>query len=148
MTALGLPLYFVESPNHNLLQWKFSDGTHLNWDNNDALSYSDEEVRMGAMRTAGGFTREQEQKNRYLIPRTREEIVAYYTGLIVSDLESLDCIVDLYKTLEQAHWVDATTLNNYAWAFSTVSGFEGSDYTQEAIVLAEKATELMPSCNF
>ena len=41
--ALGANLRLVDLPDHMFVRWEFADGTHMNWDTNDAEVVPDQE---------------------------------------------------------------------------------------------------------
>ena len=145
---VGLPLEFVETPYHNFVRWRFANGDYLNWDNNDAKEYSDADFRNAVPKTVSRkFNKVEEKRNRYLDGRSRKEIVTYYSGIIASDLQKGECVVQLYETVKQAEWLDATTNNNFAWAFATIADFENSEFTRLSVDLATEAIRMQPTCN-
>ena len=144
-----LPLTFIEVPNHNFVRWRFKNGSYFNWDTNDAESYSDDDYRMTRPRTTSTrFTPEQEKLNRYLVDLKIEEIRGYFAGLLISLVESGDCIEELYELSAPYIKSNATALNNFAWAFSTRAHFKGTKYASIAVELAKQATDMDPNCNF
>ncbi len=146
---VGLPLSLVETPNHSFVRWQLAAGGHLNWDNNDAQCYTDDEYRQAAPRTTSSpFDAEQESVNRYLLDRSRTEILAYYAGLLVQDTGTRDCILGLHELTGQADWLDATTLNNFAWAFATRAELRGSEQATLAVELSRLATQRRPTCGY
>lgn len=148
----GLPLTFVEVPDHNFVRWHLPDGSYFNWDNNDAAAYNDDDYRQARPRTVSTtFGPEEEKLNGYLLDMSLEEIRVYYVGLIIGKIPdgSGKCIEELYSEVRTNLTGDSTAQNNFAWAFSTRPEFAGTAYGARAVELAERATAMQSKdCNF
>jgi hypothetical protein len=143
------PLEFIEVPGHNFVRWRFADGTHLNWDPNDAQQYSDEDYRRGMPRTMGPpFDEATESAGRYLVARTPEEIDGYYMSLFVTDIVAPKCIEDAYRLVGTHDGMPAVVYNNLAWAFATLPALQGTELAGQATRLARLAVGKQPKCNY
>lgn len=148
----AIPLTFVEVSGHHFVRWHLPDGTHFNWDNNDAMAYTDDDYRQAKPQTAMvKFDAEAEKRNGYLLDMTADEVRAYYAGLIVGEIKPGfgTCVEELFVRSRPNIGSDAQAQNNFAWAFATLPEFEGTPYARMSVDLAERATSLEPgNCEF
>ncbi|MEM8556796.1 MAG: hypothetical protein AAGG50_03030 [Bacteroidota bacterium] len=143
----NIPLSFVDVPGHNFIRWNLIDGTYINWDTNDASVYADDEYRSAVpLTTSIKFSVEEEIANKYLVNMSLEEVTGYYHGLLANYInpQHAPCIEELFNMPNSEIQRTPTSINNFAWAFSTMEYFSNTAYVQIAIDFAERATSIRP----
>jgi tetratricopeptide (TPR) repeat protein len=143
--ALGVQdLHLVDLPDHMFVRWELGDGSHLNWDTNDAEVVSDKEYasdyRLGKRLRKGRV---------YLASMTAREAEGFVLFLRATRLEEREggealAIADLERARElypQSTQVRA----ELAWLYATAAGVS-ADRRREAVGLAQGAVELEPEC--
>lgn len=146
---MGLPISFVEVPDHNFVRWRFEDGTHINWDTNAAGIYTDDQFRQGQSPTSGNrFDRETEERLGYLKDMSRAEIKGYYFGLMGSRLSAEGEVEEAARIFDQAVTLrpnGTTAQNNYAWMIVTRPEFKGVTFGEKAVRLSKGVFDLSPN---
>lgn len=80
--ALGIPVSFIEVPNHNFIRWNLSDNTFINWDVNMGKTYLNNEYKTGIPYLTSGFSDLEETKYHYLNNLNNNEVLGYYYFVI------------------------------------------------------------------
>ncbi|MFV8755973.1 hypothetical protein ACNOYE_35930 [Nannocystaceae bacterium ST9] len=142
------PLSFVEVPGHNFVRWRFADGSHLNWDTNDAQQYTDDEYRRGDAGTAGPFDEATERAGGYLRDMTQGQIDGYYISLFIDRIDTPGCLKSAYDQVGEHNGMPPVVYNHFAWAFATKVEFQGTRHASQAPKLGELATAADPDCAF
>jgi tetratricopeptide (TPR) repeat protein len=146
--VLNLPIRFVEVPNHNFIRWRFDETSYMNWDNNTARIYSDDDFRRGDSPTSGeSFNQEEEENLHYLKDMTIAEISGYYKTIVAGILKN----ARHYKEAEQ-YYLEAISerpngvfaLNNLSWMYLTTPAFKNRVSYQKAYNLSKKVDQLHP----
>ena len=84
--ALGLPIYLVEVPGHFFVRYEYGNGDYLNWDNNSAREYTNDDYRQGYCASSKkSFDQATEEECFYLRSLNRAEATALHTSFIVRD---------------------------------------------------------------
>lgn len=141
--ALGLDLHLVDLPDHMFVRWKLGDGSHLNWDTNDAQTIPDKEYASDY--SLGKRIRKQRI---YLatMKRREEEGFAYFLRAtrLEEDGENKRAIADLIKARE-LYPQSTQAASELAWLYATTDGIEIEDRF-DAVDLAKFALEYEPKC--
>ncbi len=148
--VLKKPVVMVETPKHNFIRWRISDHEHVNWDVNDAKSYTDDEHRSGEPRTAGPFNKQTEVRLHYLADMPFEEVRAYHTSLTADILKRSGRYkeaVEMFKKAVQGRPYSATPRNNLAWMIATEPALQDRSLQDLALEMAESAVALEPTNN-
>ncbi|GGI57004.1 tetratricopeptide repeat protein [Winogradskyella haliclonae] len=75
----NLPMYLVEVPKHNFIRYQINENSFINWDNNSANTFSNEDFRNGLSPTVSTqFNLEDEKKYGYLKNMTHKEVIGYH----------------------------------------------------------------------
>ncbi len=125
--VLDLPIYLIEVPGHFFVRYEFSETDYLNWDNNTAKEYTDDEFRSGlSPSTSKSFSKEEEEERQYLQSLSREEATALHTSYIVGDrmiqsdpvlaLEILEYAAEINPESHYAHPRISWEYNSYGYA--------------------------------
>lgn len=135
--VLELPIYLVEVPGHFFVRYEYSDSDYLNWDNNSAKEYSDDDFRDGLTpSTSRQISKEDEEAYPYLQSLSGEEAMALHTSFIVggrvirSDpdlaLQILDYVAEINPESDYAHPRIAQGYNSFGYARSLEGDFGAS----------------------
>jgi hypothetical protein len=146
--VMHLPINFIEVPGHNFVRWRFSEMDYINWDNNSARTYTDDDFRDGRSPTSNEpFSRKEEENLHYLKDMSATEMEAYYNVIIAGILKNNQH----YKEAEQrflyainSRPYDALAMNNLSWMYLTVPSFKDSATYQKAYNLSVKVDQLSP----
>lgn len=143
--VLGRPVVMVETPRHNFVRWRVSPDHHVNWDVNDARSYSDDEHRSGALQTTGPFSREVERLGHHLVDMSPSEVEYYHQGIVAGVFKEsgqFDEAVRMYlSSIEGTPWA-ATPRNNLAWMIATTKELQRPELHNLAVRMAQSAVAL------
>lgn len=141
--ALGLNLHLVDLPDHMFVRWELPDGTHMNWDTNEAQIISDKEYASDY--SLGKQIRKQRI---YLASMTRRESEGYIYFLRATRFEDQDenvkAIADLVKA-RQMYPQSTQAASELAWLYATTQDIDES-HRGEAIELAQSALDMEPKC--
>jgi tetratricopeptide (TPR) repeat protein len=139
--ALGFDLRLVDLPDHMFVRWELPDGSHLNWDTNDAAVVPDEEY-------ASDYNLGKQLRGQrvYLSSMTRREAegFAYYLRATRFELRDQEerAIADLEKARE-LYPQSTQARSELAWLYATVPGVDAAR-RKAAIDLAKSAVDLEP----
>lgn len=133
----GWPLQMVEVPGHNFVRWRLRNGEAVNWDTNEARSYTDEE-----------YTQRYGSEYRSLVDMSAIDVESYYAGVVVSFLESRDCVGRIFDRLAQKPNLRPVLWNALAWTLSTDIRFAGDPRLDAALDMARSATVEDPACAY
>lgn len=141
--ALGLDLHLVDLPDHMFVRWKLGDGSHLNWDTNDAETIPDKEY---ASDYSLGKRIRKERIYLATMTRREEEGFAYFLRAtrLEEDGENNRAIADLIKARE-LYPQSTQAASELAWLYATTEGVE-FEHRMEAVDLAEWALDYEPKC--
>ncbi len=141
--AVGFELHLVDLPDHMFVRWELSDGTHVNWDTNDAEEVSDKEYAKDYR--LGKKIRRQKV---YLSSMTKDEAKGYGYFLRSARWEEKEreekAISDLQKAGElysQSTQVKA----ELAWLYATAD-CATVEQRKSSVKLAQAALDLEPTC--
>jgi tetratricopeptide (TPR) repeat protein len=141
--AIGFELHLVDLPDHMFVRWEFADGTHLNWDTNDA-----EEVSDRTFASDYGLGKRIRKKRVYLASMTTREAEGYAYFLRATRLEERDedarAIADLEKARE-LYPQSTQAGSELAWLYATAEGVD-ERHRKQAVELAQSAVDLEPQC--
>jgi tetratricopeptide (TPR) repeat protein len=139
--ALGFDLRLVDLPDHMFVRWELPDGTHVNWDTNDAAVVPDEEYASDY--SLGNRLRDQRV---YLSSMSRREAegFAYYLRATRFELRDQDerAVADLEKARD-LYPQSTQAKSELAWLYATVPGVDAAR-RKAAIDLAKSAVDLEP----
>ena len=141
--GFGDRLHLVDLPDHMFVRWEFSDGSHLNWDTNDATVVEDKEYAKDY-----DLTKRLRRGRVYLASMTRDEARGhvYYLragtyenrGEIENSIADMEKVVELIPQSTQAK-------SDLAWLYATASDVS-PEKRQQALKLAQTALDLEPRC--
>jgi hypothetical protein len=141
--GFGDRLHLVDLPDHMFVRWEFSDGSHLNWDTNDASVVEDKEYAKDY-----DLTKRLRRGRVYLASMTRQEAKGhvYYLragtyenrGDIANSIADMEKVVELIPQSTQAK-------SDLAWLYATAEGVS-PEKRQQALKLAQAALDLEPRC--
>lgn len=142
-----LPLRFVEIPHHNFVRWVAADGTTLNWDVNEATTYTDQQYVKEGTLTASPVSMRNPERAHYLVSFTRLEIEGYHHYLLAQMAERAQRV-----DLAEAHYLEAIRLrpaapgskNALAWLWSVHPSFSSAVHGARAVEFAEQAVAAVP----
>jgi len=139
--AMGFDLRLVDLPDHMFVRWELPDGSHLNWDTNDAAVVPDEEY-------ADDYALNKRLRSQrvYLSSMSKREAegFAYYLRATRFELRELEdrAIADLEKARE-LYPQSTQAKSELAWLYATVPGVDVAR-RKMAIELAKSAVDLEP----
>lgn len=145
---LNKPVVMFETPHHNCVRWILSPTEHVNWDVNDAASYTDDEHREGAPLTASGFSAALEHSGHYFQDMSLAEVEAYHLMILARLYESrgrLDRAFDCYERAIRGRPYSATPRNNLAWLITTRPSLQTPGLRDYALSLARSAVSIEPA---
>lgn len=142
--ALGVKdLHLVDLPDHMFVRWEVGDGSHVNWDTNDAEVVSDKEYasdyRLGKRLRKGRV---------YLASMTGREAEGFVLFLRATRFEERGEDARAMADLERARelYPQSTQVKSeLAWVYATAAGVP-AERRREAVGLAKAAVELEPEC--
>jgi tetratricopeptide (TPR) repeat protein len=139
--ALGFELRLVDLPDHMFVRWELPDGSHLNWDTNDAAVVPDEEY-------AGDYALNKRLRSQrvYLSSMTGREAEGFAYYLRATRFELRDQEERAIADLEKAHELypqSTQAKSELAWLYATVPGIDAAR-RKAAIELAKSAVDLEP----
>ena len=147
--VLHLPIHFIEVPGHNFVRWQFADHTYINWDNNSAGIYTDNDFREGRSPTESkSFTKQEEIRNHFLQNMSQNDITGYYLGIIAAALSHEERYAETEQLYEQSlvyRPYDAISYNNLSWMYLTVAQFKNDSLYTKAYRLSVAADSLLPA---
>ena len=147
--ALDLPIYLVEVPGHFFVRYEYGNGEYLNWDNNSAREYTNDDYRNGYCASSKkSFDRATEEECFYLRSLNRAEAIALHTSFIVRDRlvrgnpelarAILEYVAEINPTSTYAHPRLAEGYNTYGYT-KTMLGEESA-----AVPFLKKAVGYAP----
>jgi tetratricopeptide (TPR) repeat protein len=141
--GFGDRLHLVDLPDHMFVRWEFSDGTHLNWDTNDASVVEDREYA-----SEYDLTKRLRRGRVYLASMTRDEAKGHIYFLRAGTYENrgeMDkSIADMEKVLELIPQ-STQAKSDLAWLYATAKDVSAQK-RGAALKLASAAVELEPRC--
>jgi hypothetical protein len=141
--GFGDRLHLVDLPDHMFVRWEFSDGSHLNWDTNDASVVEDREYSSDYE-----LTKTLRRRRVYLASLTRDEAKGHVYFLRAGTYENrgeLDkSIADMEKVL-QLMPQSTQARSDLAWLYATGKDVP-ADKRQDSVKLARAAVDLEPRC--
>ena len=147
LQRLGEPVVMFETPKHNCLRWDLSPTKHINWDVNDAASYTDDEHRQGVPHTAGNFDLTAERSEHYLLDMTSDEVEAYHLAIVAGLYKArgkYDQAIECYEASIVGRPYVAMPRNNLAWMIATEPSLQTSKLHELALTMAQSAVDLEP----
>ena len=145
---LNKPVVMVETPKHEFLRWRISGNKHVNWDVNDARSYTDEEYRSGRPRIANPFDKETEIRNHFLQDMSRDETKSHHRAIaaeLLRDRAQFEKAIEFFEGSIKQRPYAAMPRNNLAWMIATQPDLQRNDLLDRALVMAQTAVALMPT---
>ena len=147
--VLQLPLSMMELPNHNFIRWQLNQIQHINWDNNSALIFNDDELQLGLSSTDGvTLTTRAERSSRFPLKMDEQEVVGYYCTIIADMLRKQgryrEAIVHYEKAIE-IRPNSTFAMNNLSWMYLTVAELECEENHHKALQLSERVDRISPS---
>ena len=141
--AIGLDLHLVDLPDHMFVRWELEDGSHLNWDTNDAQEVTDKELASDY-----GLGKRIRKQRIYLASMTRREAEGFAYFLRATRFEERDedakAIADLKKARD-LYPQSTQVASELAWLYATAQGVDLM-HRKLAIDLAQSVVDLEPKC--
>jgi hypothetical protein len=141
--ALGADVRLVDLPDHMFVRWQLGDGSHLNWDPNDAEVVADKEYAADY-----GLGKRLRKRRVYLSSMTRREAEGFAYFLRATRLEERGedarAIADLEKA--RALYPQSTQAKSeLAYLYATTPGVDDKR-RRSAVAMAQEAVDLEPQC--
>src|SRR5258706_14871155 len=141
--ALGIDLHLVDLPDHMFVRWQFADGTHVNWDTNDAKAPSDKDY--AADYAMGKRLRKRRIYLATMTPREAEGYAYFLRGQRFEDREQpIEAIADMEKSRE-LYPQSTQARSDLAWLYATAACVD-ERHRKESLSLAQSALDLEPQC--
>jgi tetratricopeptide (TPR) repeat protein len=141
--GFGDHLHLVDLPDHMFVRWEFSDGSHLNWDTNDASIVEDREYSADYE-----LSKNLRRRRVYLSSMTRDEAKGHVYFLRAGAYENrgdlASSIADMEKVLQLIPQ-STQAKSDLAWLYATTRDVS-PDKRRRAIQLAQAAIDLEPKC--
>ena len=141
--GFGDRLHLVDLPDHMFVRWVFSDGTHLNWDTNDATTIADREYAADYE-----FTKRLRRSRVYLASMNRDEAKGHIYFLRAGTYENRGELEKAIADMERVVGLIPQSTqgkSDLAWLYATTKGVSELK-RHEALKLAAAAVELEPKC--
>jgi tetratricopeptide (TPR) repeat protein len=141
--AMGIELHLVDLPDHMFVRFELADGSHLNWDTNDAQVVPDKEYASDY-----GLGKRLRRQRVYLASMTAKEAQGYALFLRATRYEDRDENRKAIEDLEAARvlYPQSTQVKSeLAWLYATAADVPG-ELRRQSIELAEAALALEPEC--
>ncbi len=145
-----LPLELVEVPEHNFVRW-VSEGSHLNWDINDATSYTDARYIDGWYVSRHVDPDSDPTFGGYMVPHTRSHIDGYHDFLLglyagrANDAALKEQL--LLRSIERRPGV-GKSLAGLAWLYASHEDYTGDEHRRIALEYGRAAYERLPGDTF
>ena len=141
--ALGADIRLVDLPDHMFVRWEFADGTHLNWDPNEADVIPDK-----AYAANHDLSKRLRKRRVYLASMTRKEAEGFAYFLRAHRFqergEDARAIADLEKA--RTRYPQSTQVQaELAYLYATTPGVDEAR-RRSAVALAQAAVDLEPEC--
>jgi tetratricopeptide (TPR) repeat protein len=141
--GFGNRLHLVDLPDHMFVRWVFSDGSHVNWDTNDASVVDDREYAADYE-----LSRKLRRGRVYLSSLTRAEAMGHVyflrAGTYENQGEIRKAIADMKRVRELVPQ-STQAKSDLAWLYAT-SGDASAAELREALELASVAADMEPRC--
>jgi hypothetical protein len=145
-----LPLELIEVPEHNFVRWSSGDD-HLNWDVNDATSYTDAKYIDGWYVSRHVDPDSDPTFGGYMVPHTRSHIDGYHDFLLglyagrANDAALKERL--LLRSIERRPGV-GKSLAGLAWLYASHEDFTGEEHRRIALEYGRAAYERLPGDSF
>ncbi len=145
-----LPLELVEVPEHNFVRWS-SGAVSLNWDINDATSYTD------ARYIDGWYVKRHTEPDSdptyggYMVPHTRDHIDGYHDfllGLYAARAGRRGLEEELLRSSIALRPGVGKSLAGLAWLYASHEDFAAEEYQKKALEYGRAAYDRLPGDEF
>ncbi|NME70222.1 hypothetical protein [Flammeovirga aprica] len=144
-----LPIYLVEVPGHNFLRFQLNSNEYVNWDNNVANTFSNDDYKNGMSPTVSEeFLDMEASLNHYLENMNNDEVIGYHLENVarysIENSELAQAEKQLIKSIQLRPY-SASARNELAWMYLTEKEFRNKEYAKMALSLATETDSINPS---
>lgn len=142
----NLPIYLVEVPGHNFIRYQIDKNTFINWDNNSANIFSNEDFKKGLSPTISRkFQNSEIISNNYLTNMTNDEVLGYHYENVarysIENLEFKNAETQLDLAIKLRPY-SASARNELSWMYLTNKKFNKKKYSQKALILSKEVDSI------